>query len=85
MLVINPLFLMSQEQMKERMAEFFETVKQSPMWDSDSEMLLPGEIEYRKETERRQGGIPIPPALHDELVQLGKDMKLDAALGLEYI
>jgi len=85
MLVINPLFLMSQEQMKERMAEFFETVKQSPMWDKDSEMLLPGEIEYRKEAERRQMGIPIPPALHDELVQLGKDMKLDAALGLEYI
>ena len=85
MLVINPLFLMSQEQLKERMAEFFETVKQSPMWDSDSEMLLPGEIEYRKEAERRQRGIPIPPALHDELVQLGKDMKLDAALGLEYI
>ena len=46
MLVINPLFLMSQEQLKERMAEFFETVKQSPMWNSDSEMLLPGEIEY---------------------------------------
>jgi len=85
MLVINPLFLMSQEQLKERMAEFFETVKQSPMWNSDSEMLLPGEIEYRKEAERRQAGIPIPTALHDELVQLGKDMKIDAALGLEYI
>lgn len=85
MLAINPLFLMSQEQLKHRMAGFFETVKQSPMWDEDNEMLLPGEIEYRKETERRRSGIPIPATLHEELVQLGKDMNLDAACGLEYV
>jgi LDH2 family malate/lactate/ureidoglycolate dehydrogenase len=82
MLVINPLCLMSREQLKCRMADFFETVKQSPMWDADSEMLLPGEIEYRKEKERLAYGIPIPAALYDELVQLGKDMKLDAALSM---
>jgi LDH2 family malate/lactate/ureidoglycolate dehydrogenase len=67
------------------MAEFFETVKQSPMWDADSEMLLPGEIEYRKEKERRSEGIPIPAPLYNELVQLGKDMKLDAAIGMELV
>ena len=82
MLVINPLCLMSEEALKERMAEFFETVKQSPMWDADSEMLLPGEIEYRNEKERRLSGIPIPAPLYDELVQLGKDMKLDTTLGM---
>jgi L-2-hydroxycarboxylate dehydrogenase (NAD+) len=85
MLAINPLFLMSQEQLKDRMAEFFKTVRQSPMWDEDSEMLLPGEIEYRKEIERRRSGIPIPASLHEELVQLGKDMNLDAARDLEYV
>ena len=85
MLVINPSILMSEEQLKERMAEFFETVRQSPMWDKDSEMLLPGEIEFRKEKERRSSGIPIPKPLHDELIQLGKDMDLDTALALEYV
>ncbi|MCP3660995.1 MAG: Ldh family oxidoreductase [Gammaproteobacteria bacterium] len=85
MLVINPLFLMSEDQLKERMAEFFKTVKQSPMWDADSEMLLPGEIEHRKEIKLRQSGIPIPAPLHDELVQLGNDLGLDSTLGLEYI
>ena len=82
MLVINPLFLMDKEQLKERMAEFFATVKQSPMWDEGSEMLLPGEIEYRKENERRSSGIPIPAPLYDELEQIGKDMNLDAALSM---
>jgi LDH2 family malate/lactate/ureidoglycolate dehydrogenase len=85
MLVINPLFLMSKEQLKERMAEFFQTVKQSPMWDADSEMLLPGEIEYRKENERRSSGIPIPEPLYTELVQLGRDMNLDPALNMQSV
>ena len=85
MLVINPLCLISEEELKNRMAEFFETVKQSPMWDADSEMLLPGEIEYRMEKERRSEGIPIPAPLYNELVQLGKDMKLDAAIGMELV
>ena len=49
-----------------------------------SEMLLPGEIEYRKEKERRSVGIPVPATLYEELVQLGKDMNLDAALSMEY-
>jgi L-2-hydroxycarboxylate dehydrogenase (NAD+) len=85
MLVINPLCLMSKDQLKTRMAEFFETVKQSPMWDEDSEMLLPGEIEYRKEKERLSDGIPIPAPLYDELVQLGKDLNLDDSLGMEVV
>ncbi|MCP4048709.1 MAG: Ldh family oxidoreductase, partial [Gammaproteobacteria bacterium] len=80
MLVINPLCLMSEEQLKTRMADFFETVKQSPMWDEDSEMLLPGEIEHRKEVERLAEGIPVPEPLYDELVRLGQDMNLDKTL-----
>jgi L-2-hydroxycarboxylate dehydrogenase (NAD+) len=85
MLVINPLCLMSKDDLKTRMADFFETVKQSPMWDEDSEMLLPGEIEYRKEKERLSGGIPIPEPLYDELVQLGKDLNLDKTLSMEVV
>jgi LDH2 family malate/lactate/ureidoglycolate dehydrogenase len=85
MLVINPLCLMSKDQLKTRMAEFFETVKQSPMWDEDNEMLLPGEIEYRMEKERLSDGIPIPEPLYDELVQLGKDLDLDRTLSMEAV
>jgi len=85
MLVINPLCLMSKDQLKTRMAEFFETVKQSPMWDEESEMLLPGEIEYRKEKERLVGGIPIPEPLYEELLQLGKDLNLDKAFCMEAV
>ncbi|MGI9247585.1 MAG: Ldh family oxidoreductase [Woeseiaceae bacterium] len=80
MIVIKPLALISKEQMKERMSDFIKTVKESPMWDPDGEMLLPGEIEYRKEQERRRHGIPIPAALYDELTTIGSELNLDAAL-----
>jgi LDH2 family malate/lactate/ureidoglycolate dehydrogenase len=80
MIVIKPLALISKQQMKERMSDFINTIKESPMWDPDSEMLLPGEIEYRKEQERRRDGIPIPAALYDELAAIGSELNLDAAL-----
>ena len=83
MLVINPLCLMSEAQLKSRMAEFFETVKQSPMWDEDSEMLLPGEIEYRSEKKRLEDGIPIPEPLFRELIQLAEELGLDKSLHLD--
>ena len=82
MLVINPLVLMDKQQLKSRMCEFFETVKQSPMWDKDTEMLLPGEIEYRQERQRRRYGIPLPASLYDELVRIGNEVNLDLELSL---
>jgi LDH2 family malate/lactate/ureidoglycolate dehydrogenase len=80
MIVIKPLALISKQQMKERMSDFIKTIKKAPMWDPDSEMLLPGEIEYRKEQERRRDGIPLSAALYDELAEIGSALNLDAAL-----
>ena len=82
MIVINPLVLMTKQQLQERMHDFVTTLKASPMWSPDDEMLLPGEIEYRKERERRQGGIPLPRQLFDDLKKLGTEMELDAKLEL---
>jgi len=80
MIVLNPMALMSKTQMKERMADFITTVKESPMWDPASEMLVPGEIEHRKEQERLREGIPVPAKLYEELAAFGRELKLDATL-----
>src|SRR5210317_469341 len=82
MIVINPLVLMTKEQLQERMHDFVTTLKASPMWNPNDEMLLPGEIEYRKERERRRGGIPLHEQLLDDLEKLGTEMELDAKLEL---
>jgi LDH2 family malate/lactate/ureidoglycolate dehydrogenase len=74
MIAINPLILMSREEMKVRMAQYYQTIKASPMWDESKEMMLPGEIEYRTAISRRASGIPIPAALYEELVALGEEL-----------
>ncbi len=71
MMVLNPLVLMGKEQLKARMQEFFETVRQTPVKEDSGEILLPGEIEYRTECERKRSGIPLPAAVYEELVRIG--------------
>ncbi len=80
MIVMNPLVFMTRQQLQERMNEFVDTIKASPTWDPDAEMLLPGEIEYRKEQERLRNGIPMPIALYEELKVIGNQLNIDATL-----
>ena len=74
MIVINPLILMSRDEMQTRMAEFRETIKTSPMWDDSREMMQPGEIEHKTQQERIKNGIPISAQLYEDLVALGTKM-----------
>jgi LDH2 family malate/lactate/ureidoglycolate dehydrogenase len=74
MIVINPLIFISKDEMKNRMADFYQTIKTSPMWDESKEMMLPGEIEHRTALRRKANGIPLPENLYNELVGLGEEM-----------
>jgi LDH2 family malate/lactate/ureidoglycolate dehydrogenase len=76
MIAINVSAVVSQEELKDRMTVFCQTVKNSPLWDPSREMLLPGEIEYRTSLERTEKGIPLPKALCQELSELGCEMGL---------
>ena len=60
MIALNPLALMSEEDLAERMAHSGQrsTLRRCGM---TREMLLPGELEHRKAQERRETGIPLPP------------------------
>jgi LDH2 family malate/lactate/ureidoglycolate dehydrogenase len=82
MIAINPLAIMSQAELQARMAAFVETIHQSPMWEKEREMLLPGELEHRKALERQQTGIPLPANLYEELVVLGQELAVRAELGI---
>lgn len=72
--------IISKEQMKERMAQFKDQLKATPMWQEGAQMLLPGEIEYHKEQERRQNGLPIPVTTYEELAELKKEYDIQAPL-----
>ena len=72
MLVIKPQAWMSREQLQERMAEFCQTVKNTPVSGEGSEILLPGELEYRSEQQRNVDGIPLPAAVYEQLARIGQ-------------
>jgi LDH2 family malate/lactate/ureidoglycolate dehydrogenase len=55
------------------MAQFTQTIHQSPVWDAGREMLLPGELEHRQALVRLQTGIPLPASLYAELTGLGRE------------
>lgn len=80
MIAINIEAIISQDEMKARMNHYLETLKASPMWDENKEMLLPGEIEYRTLQRRQENGIPLPNSLYDDLLALGKDLEIDEIL-----
>ena len=74
MIAIKLEAFMNKEELTTRMAEFVETIKTSPMWAENGEMLIPGEIEHRTAIIRREDGIPLPANLYQELVDLGNDL-----------
>jgi LDH2 family malate/lactate/ureidoglycolate dehydrogenase len=80
MIVINPLAIMSREEMESRMADFYQTIKASPMWAEEREMMLPGEIEYRTAVTRRANGIPLPINLYNDLLELGEKLGVSEKL-----
>jgi len=82
MAAVNISAIMDQDEMQKRMAEFIQTIHNSPMWDPSKEMLIPGEIEYRTMQQRKQRGIPLPNNLYEELVALAKELGVKTKLSV---
>jgi len=80
MAAVNISAIMDQDEMQKRMAEFIQTIHNSPMWDPSKEMLIPGEIEYRTMQQRKQRGIPLPNNLYEEIVALAKELGVKTKL-----
>jgi len=80
MIVINPRILMPEEELATRMESYLQMIKQSPMWDPEAEMMIPGELEQRKAQERRKTGLPIPAQLLEDLRQLGRELDVPVTI-----
>lgn len=72
MIVIDPEIALDRASLIDRMIQFYATIKGSPMWQPDKEMLLPGEIEYRTQIRREREGIPLPSDLLTDLIEIGR-------------
>lgn len=77
---INIDAIIGRDEMKGRMSQFYNQIKNTPVWDENTEMLMPGEIEYRNEIKRTESGIPVPIITYQELQELKKEFQVTADL-----
>lgn len=67
---------------KQEVTEFAQYLKATPPAQGYSEVFYPGEIEYRKEQDRRKNGIPVEDATWAKLRELAQGYGLADRLGL---
>ncbi|MDO4287809.1 MAG: Ldh family oxidoreductase [Eubacterium sp.] len=80
MIALDISKIITKEEMKKRMEEYYKTLKATPMLKENMEMFLPGELEYIKEKERLQNGIPVPETTIEELKELAEKYHVDEPL-----
>jgi LDH2 family malate/lactate/ureidoglycolate dehydrogenase len=65
---------------KERMDAFIDTMKASELAPGFEEVLMPGEIEFRKEAKQRAEGIVLEPKVVDEVLAVARELGVDSRL-----
>jgi LDH2 family malate/lactate/ureidoglycolate dehydrogenase len=66
-------WFMERPQFYGRMHEFMAMVRASRPRPGVSEILLPGELEWRRQQQKLQAGVPLDPIIYDELRTLAAD------------
>jgi uncharacterized oxidoreductase len=67
---------------KQEVGEFVRYLKETPPAAGSAGVLYPGEIEHRREEERRRDGIAVEDATWDKLRALAREYGLAERLGL---
>lgn len=65
------------EMFKERMDRYINEIKAEPKVEGVEEILIPGEIEFRRVIERKKNGIELPEKVAKELDEIGKRYGVD--------
>ncbi len=73
-LAIDPEIFLAREEYEQRVQQWAAMVHGSEMVDPDVKQVIPGEIEYNREQERKASGIPMPEDLIKELAAYGAEL-----------
>ncbi len=79
-LAIDPESFLPGEQFGKRVDAWIREVKTSPPARGFDEVLVPGELEFRRERERRREGIPLSVAVIDEIEGLAAELGIPCSL-----
>jgi LDH2 family malate/lactate/ureidoglycolate dehydrogenase len=73
-MAIDPECFTGREKFKKEIDRYIKSIKESAEAQNVTEILMPGEPEYRTESERLKQGIPLESTTLQELVALGKSL-----------
>lgn len=62
---------------KNRMDTYIREIKSEPTAPGFKEILIPGELEYRRTIERKQSGIELPSSVAEALLEIGSKYSVD--------
>lgn len=65
------------ERFKERMDQYIRDIKAEPKAPGVAEILIPGELEYRRTAERKELGIELPAKVAEELWHIGESYGIE--------
>ena len=77
-MVLDPECFIGRETFKQDMDRYIQSIKGSGKAKNVDEILLPGEPEFRTETERLKSGIPMAPNTANELMALAQSLSIPA-------
>ena len=80
--VFNVAAFRSLETFKQEVTDFAHYLKDTPPAQGYTEVYYPGEIEFRKEQERRKNGVPVEDATWNRIRDLAQGYGLTEKLGL---
>lgn len=77
---IDPAYFVGEEAYLKNVEEWKKTIYSTPMTDTSKNQIIPGEIEYNTEIERKSDGIPIPEDLKIELISIAENLNIDTSI-----
>lgn len=77
---IDIAWFMPVSDFKTRMGKFIDEIRASKLRPGFSEVLVPGEQEHRRVREKEKLGVPLDSTVFDDLVALGQELGVKAAL-----
>jgi LDH2 family malate/lactate/ureidoglycolate dehydrogenase len=80
MMAINPTAFLSQEEYDARLEKLVAEVKGAPAIDPNRPVILPGEVEFRRMSERRGQGVPLSRETVEKLRALSAEVGVNCPL-----
>jgi LDH2 family malate/lactate/ureidoglycolate dehydrogenase len=78
--LVKKKWFMPLAEFRDRMGRLVDDIRTSRLRPGFSEVLVPGELEHRRETQKRQDGVPLDAVVFEDLQALAGELGIPFAI-----